>query len=214
MSLDRSTLSDQIYKQLREDIILGKIPSGKRITMRELQEQFSISSTPVREALTRLAQDRLVEYITNQGAKVIELTAQDVRELLEMCTLYDCYAVEKAMENPDRDELLEELRAAIQRQKNYQKNSEKSHKEYSAIFNDFHETIYAFSGNAWMKNATMEYNSFLFLADVRKRIDYPEIAIQEHQAILDAIASDDSALAVSRMKEHRANEWTRYLSTD
>ena len=120
-----------IYKQLREGIILGKIPSGKRITMRE--------------------------------AKVIELTAQDVRELSEMCTLYDCYAVEKAMENPDRDKLLEELRAAIQRQKKYQKNS-KSHKEYSAIFNDFHETIYAFSGNAWMKNAAMEYNSLLFLA--------------------------------------------------
>ena len=121
-----------IYKQLREGIILGKIPSGKRITMRE--------------------------------AKVIELTAQDVRELSEMCTLYDGYAVEKAMENPDRDKLLEELRAAIQRQKKYQKNSEKSHKEYSAIFNDFHETIYAFSGNAWMKNAAMEYNSLLFLA--------------------------------------------------
>ena len=62
MALNRSSLSEQIYNQLREDILLGQIPAGQKLGLKELQEKFQVSSTAVREALIRLSQEQLVEY--------------------------------------------------------------------------------------------------------------------------------------------------------
>lgn len=211
MTLKRNSLSDQIYKQLREDIILGRIPSGQKLTMRELQDYFEVSSTPVREALTRLAQNRFVEYITNQGAKVTELSDQDVLNLLDLCCLYDCYAIQQIMKLTDRRQIVQDLRDAIERQKNYAGSPQKADQEYSYIFNDFHEVLYSYAGNDWLMNNAMQESSLLFLADVKRSSpQFPEDAIDEHQAILDAIIAGDADLAIECMKLHRMHEKHRF----
>ena len=47
MGLNKSTLSEQIYQILRNDILTQKIPCGKKLTLKLLQERFQVSSTPV-----------------------------------------------------------------------------------------------------------------------------------------------------------------------
>ena len=51
MGLNKSTLSEQIYLILRNDILTQKIPCGEKLTLKLLQERFQVSSTPIREAL-------------------------------------------------------------------------------------------------------------------------------------------------------------------
>ena len=75
MGLNKSTLSEQIYQILRNDILTQKIPCGEKLTLKLLQERFQVSSTPIREALTRLTQDQLVSYYSNVGIRVISFTA-------------------------------------------------------------------------------------------------------------------------------------------
>ena len=65
MGLNKSTLSEQIYQILRNDILTQKIKCGEKLTLKILQERFQVSSTPIREALTRLTQDQLVSYYSN-----------------------------------------------------------------------------------------------------------------------------------------------------
>ena len=81
MGLNKSTLSEQIYQILRNDILTQKIPCGEKLTLKVLQERFQVSSTPIREALTRLTQDQLVSYYSNVGVRVINFTADDLREI-------------------------------------------------------------------------------------------------------------------------------------
>ena len=81
MGLNKSTLSEQIYQILRNDILTQKIPCGEKLTLKLLQERFQVSSTPIREALTRLTQDQLVSYYSNVGVRVISFTADDLREI-------------------------------------------------------------------------------------------------------------------------------------
>lgn len=81
MGLNKSTLSEQIYQILRNDILTQKIPCGEKLTLKLLQERFQVSSTPIREALTRLTQDQLVSYYSNVGIRVISFTADDLREI-------------------------------------------------------------------------------------------------------------------------------------
>jgi DNA-binding GntR family transcriptional regulator len=68
--LFKQSLSDQIYEVLRRDIITQKIKCGDRLNIRELQDRLSSSATPIREAINRLQQEGLVDYVSNVGAKV------------------------------------------------------------------------------------------------------------------------------------------------
>ena len=54
MNLNRNTLAEQIYDILRSDILTQKIPCGEKLTLSALKERFQVSTTPIRDALTRL----------------------------------------------------------------------------------------------------------------------------------------------------------------
>ena len=66
----KKTLSEQIYEILRNDIVTQAIPCGSKLTLKILQERFHVSSTPIREALTRLAEEQLASYYSNIGLAV------------------------------------------------------------------------------------------------------------------------------------------------
>ena len=60
----------QAADAIRESILAGRIPAGARIAELDLARQLSVSRTPIREALSRLAAEGLVELSPNRGARV------------------------------------------------------------------------------------------------------------------------------------------------
>src|SRR5919109_2754205 len=72
--LTSETLADQAYEALRAAIISGELASGEKITERGLAERLSVSPTPVREALRRLEQDRLV---VRRGPRLVQVVDFD-----------------------------------------------------------------------------------------------------------------------------------------
>ena len=77
------TLSEQIYNILKEDILAGTIPLGAKLTNRELQERFQVSSTPIRDAINKLNQDGLIGEVTKTGAQLISFDFEYSGELNE-----------------------------------------------------------------------------------------------------------------------------------
>lgn len=109
MDLNKSTLSQQIYQILRSDIITGRIAMGQKLTLKMLQERFGVSSTPIREALARLAEDELAIYYSNVGVNVISLTEQDLRELYSFMGDLDALAIRYASRSAQNGELCRKL---------------------------------------------------------------------------------------------------------
>jgi DNA-binding GntR family transcriptional regulator len=72
--LANETLADQAYDALRAAIISGELRAGEKITERGLAERLSVSPTPVREALRRLEQDRLV---VRHGPRLVQVVDFD-----------------------------------------------------------------------------------------------------------------------------------------
>jgi DNA-binding GntR family transcriptional regulator len=89
----RSTLAEQAYLDLRERIMAGRLPAGRRLMAEELAATLAISPTPVKEALLRLATDGLVEAETRRGVMVRRITGTDVAELYEARLLVECHAL-------------------------------------------------------------------------------------------------------------------------
>ena len=113
VNLIKSTLSEQIYQILRSDILNQTIHFGERLTLKNLQERFDVSSTPIREALTRLSEEELVVYYSNVGVRVIEPQKEDLRELYQFIGDLDALAITYASASKRPKELIAQLRDNI-----------------------------------------------------------------------------------------------------
>ena len=87
----------QAADAIRESILAGRIPAGARIAELDLARQLSVSRTPIREALSRLAAEGLVELSPNRGARVASWTSGELREIFEVRLRLEPYAVSQAL---------------------------------------------------------------------------------------------------------------------
>ncbi|MGW7518783.1 GntR family transcriptional regulator [Streptomyces sp. NPDC054796] len=83
----RSTLRAQIAAALRDEILAGRLPTGRDFTVKEIAEQYGVSATPVREALVDLAAQGLLDMEQHRGFRVHEFTLGDFRAMVEARTL-------------------------------------------------------------------------------------------------------------------------------
>ncbi|QPJ85381.1 GntR family transcriptional regulator [Sarcina sp. JB2] len=111
--LKKQSLVDQIYDEIKKQIIELIIPLGSKLNVSELQDKFGVSSTPVREAINRLQKDGIVEYENNIGAKVIDITDKDVYEIQEVSFALLTGAVRYAMQKGNNIEISKEIQIYI-----------------------------------------------------------------------------------------------------
>ncbi len=102
------TSAERVADTLRDRILLGDLPGGSRLGEVELAESLGVSRTPVREALSRLAAEGLVEVTPNRGARVATWTVAELEGVFDLRSTLEpkltAYAVPNATE-ADVDEL-------------------------------------------------------------------------------------------------------------
>ena len=115
--IKRMSLVDQVYEKLKDKIVQLKIPFGSKLNVSKLQEEYGVSSTPVREALNRLLNEGLIEFENNVGARVIDITEDDVRRIQEVSFAYEMAAARYAMKRGDREGMIREIGQYIEEYK-------------------------------------------------------------------------------------------------
>lgn len=179
-------IRETVYESLRKTIISGIVPVGERIVEKEYAEKLNISRTPVREALSRLEMEELVEYIPRTGVVVKRISVEDVIEIYKIRHNLEVLAATTAMENITEDEIeeIEELLAITE-----QKNEEGDIEEVIRLFGEFNSSIYKASRMKRLAGMISKLNEYLqrfrniSIAESERR----EKALREHREIIDAI---------------------------
>lgn len=196
------SLADKAYRAIRELIVTLELAPGGVIDERALISRLSIGRTPVREALRRLAQERLVEVYPRRGMFV---TGVDVRELARVSEVRAALepeaarlAAERATEG-ERAELaalLDELEA-----------HGLGERELMALDERIHRAVYRCAHNDLLE-ATLEQYYVLSLRIWMMGIDRAhelDAAVRQHQALLEAIRDGDGVRAAAAMRDHVQN---------
>ena len=206
-SLNKSTLSEQIYQILKNDIITQEIKCGEKLTLKNLKERFQVSSTPIREALTKLTQDNLVNYYSNIGVKVVEFDDNDLHELYEFIRELDTLAVKFCMKLEDKSELIKCLKDNLDKNLYYLNNN--NPEEGSALSDEFHLIFYNYCNNSRIVDAYKKVflQLSIFYRNYKTDVESQLAILKEHQAIYNAICDDDKELATKLMYEHLSNSF-------
>lgn len=105
MAAKISTLSDRVYKRIKEDILSNRLSPGEPLTEEKLCETFRISRTPVRDALKRLSHEGLLRIVPNKGFFVRVLSAEDIKEIFEVRETLEAFAVGRAAKRLSSEEV-------------------------------------------------------------------------------------------------------------
>jgi len=99
------SISGQIAKILAGRIIRGELEPGQRILEQTVSDEMGVSRSPVREAFLTLEKQRLVEILPRRGARVAEMSRQDIQSLYDLVTELYALAARKAAECHTEDDL-------------------------------------------------------------------------------------------------------------
>jgi DNA-binding GntR family transcriptional regulator len=91
-------LPEKIYTHLRTKLLAGELPPGARLDYKKISTEMGVSTTPVREAMGKLASEGLVELVPRAGAIVRKLGAQEAVQLYGVREAIETYAAAKAAE--------------------------------------------------------------------------------------------------------------------
>jgi DNA-binding GntR family transcriptional regulator len=182
------SLHDEILTRLRDHIVEGNLPDGSRVPERQLCEMLGISRTPLREALKVLAAEGLVELLPNRGARVRQLSEQDLAELFDIMGGLEGLAGRLACENISDAEIAEIERL------HYEMYGFYLHRDMHGYFRVnqlIHQKIVEASRNAALlatyANFAGRIRRVRYSANfARKRERWGE-AMREHETILDAL---------------------------
>lgn len=194
------SLADQIYEQLENDIITGVYPRGEVLTEMRLVEQLGVSRTPIREALRRLEQERLIKD-TGKGSVVLGITLEDLIDIMNIRQRVEGLAAYYATKNMTA-EGLEKLRQLNDLQDFYY--TRKDAARQSQMDDLFHDAIYEMSQRTIIRDTlqplhrkTMRYRKISLEDPTRLGL-----SIQEHKDIFNAMAAGNAELAEELTVQH------------
>jgi len=104
-ALNRRTAQAMVAGRLRVEILSGLIPPGTRLLQTKVAERMRTSTTPVREAMTELSAEGLVDVDPHRGVIVHEPTETELREVYEMRSLLDPVLIAKTVTNITQSEI-------------------------------------------------------------------------------------------------------------
>ncbi len=199
--LNHISISQKIKNLLREQIIKQQIRPGTRLVEEDIARELGVSRTPVREALSALAQRGLVESHPRKGMYVIKLTKNDVDEIYEIReALEGLVAYHAAIQMPDKE---------LQKLKSMQESAEIAFgigdlEHCIEIDTSLHDTIMSYSHNSRLVNLLESIHDQILIFRIweSKRAERVKLSLEEHRAIIEALVVRDPEMAKDKMMDH------------
>jgi DNA-binding GntR family transcriptional regulator len=201
---ERSNNTLRAYREIRRRIMDNEMPAGAQYLEQELAEMLGMSRTPVREALIRLADERLVEVRPRHGARVLAVSADDMVDIYEILAELEINAVRRVATQGLSDVDFAYFDDACIRMVAAAKAGDTL--AWIMLDQAFHVRLVAASGNARMAEMV---KGLMDQAHRARRQSLtgeagPHASNTEHAALLDAIRRRDPADAARILQAHRA----------
>jgi len=190
-----------IYKELKKEIMSGKLLPGSNLAEREIGNEYSISRTPVREILWRLASDGLLEQEPLGGYIIRKISLEEIFNIFQSREAIEGMAARLACQKGD-DNFFSNLKEIRERIKEI--DIEKNSQEGVFFGRKLHDSIIVAANNAFLSEF---YNKLRGLAGLIRNITQRSVFIEKksqesHLVIINSFEEKDEEKSEYYMREH------------
>ena len=211
MSSVPKTLSEDAYARLRADLLSARLKPGEKLRFRHLIARYSLGIAPLREALARLASERLVRFEGQRGFAVAPVSHDDLIELCDLRTDLTTKALRRSVERGGVDwesDVLASLHGLERSARPSGGDNAPSLDEWETRHDKFHKSLIIACGSQWLlrfcaelSDQFLRYRCLNFATISESEQLWEEIRSQ-HRKIADAAIARDSDRAVALLTQH------------
>ena len=201
----RISMHEKLADALREMIVDGRLGPGARINEAEVAERFNVSRTPLREALKVLAAEGMVELKPHAGARVANLTTEDLVDAFRVIGALEGLAGELAAQRITEAELAEVRRLQDEMNEAFAANDLA---RYFHANQAVHDVILAAARNPLLLKQYRAVSGLLVAARYRANVSRERWAhaLKEHEVILALLELRQSAQLGDVLRAHLNNK--------
>lgn len=199
--IGRTALAVEITNRLRQMILEGQLEPGEKINEKLLTEQFGVSRTPLREALKVLASEGLLDLIPHRGAVITRQSEGELAEVFRVLAALEGLAGELAT-TAASDATLNQIKDMTQElRRSYEETDRPT---YFRINQAIHKAILQAADNETLlrSHALLAYRVQRARYQANLTADRWRAAVEEHEAIAEALSARDATTTAERMKDH------------
>lgn len=199
----RSVLADEVYEILRESLLSHRIPPGARLNLDRLARELHVSNTPVRQALSRLEADGLVQkepYVGFTASPLLD--SRTIEQLYDLRLLIEPVNAGRAATAAGREGVAELTAICTGADALLADSSAENAQSLGAADMEFHVSIAKRAGNDVIASHLHEVLTQMSRYTLYTSDDAAHLAWAEHRTILDAIDASDSDAAKQAMRQH------------
>jgi DNA-binding GntR family transcriptional regulator len=202
--VQHTSLSDQVYNVLWRQIVNRTLRPGDKISDLQISEELGVSRTPVREALYRLAQDKIVEVKSQRGFFVASFFSQDVQEIYDVRAALEVLAMRLALPHLTATQLDAAQQALDEARRQVEHDAEGGRAFWLQVDRDFHQMLGRAAGNQRLESFIAGLQGQIGVLQVYGTylLEIEQMALGHHQMMLDAMRSGDGAAAARAMERH------------
>ena len=197
----RRNLKKKIYQQIKQKILDGEYAPSQRLIETSLAQDLGVGRHKVRAALDRLHADGLVQIEPNRGATVKSLELAEVLDILIAREALEAEVASLAAERIEANQI-QQLEACLDTMRDALGQGE--YDLYSATNKRFHQIIYEASGNQTLPHLIILLRQRLVRLQLRAILipGRTEKSVAEHEAIFQALQTQDAAAAERAARAH------------
>lgn len=194
------------YRVLKENIMSLRLVPGESISETEISEILKVSRTPVREAIVRLSEEKLVTVFPQKGSFVSKIDLKLVEEAIFLREICEENILERIIDDKENVQLIKELERNLEYQKIAFNFEENLYKIFN-LDNEFHKYMYSYYGkpNVWksIKRLSTHYDR-LRLLDTLEKMNVEEI-LKQHSKIIEVLKNRKKEKIKKSISEHLIN---------
>lgn len=199
------SLTTTAFEQIKADILLGELLPAERLRVQTLSERYNIGATGIREALSRLVTDGLVEVEDQRGFRVAPVSREELLDLTETRIGVECLALTRAVKHGDLEWETNVLGAFHRLSRTPVPDAPEKHVAWATVHRQFHESMIAGCASPWLvrlcRHLYDQTERYRNLAEQRTRPESRD-TLMEHRALLDAAMARDAERLCSLIGEH------------
>lgn len=206
------SIVDQIYRDLVNAIVEGRLMPGQLLTEREFQEWFGVSKAPIREAMRLLEADELVIVDAFKKKYIRRLTRDYLKDIFPLAACLEGFAARLAAEHitEERINILERIDREMEKSAKVG-----SYAQWADLNSQFHGTIVRISENTAVRRALKSVSKkiiWFWITQIYYRAsNLIPLSIAEHKKIIKAFCNGDPEGIEKEVREHIMNVFNRFM---